>query len=277
MGGGSTQVSFQVDHSEVIAEADTFEFSTCSGKTYRLYAHSYLGFGMDYAQDKLRELWSTSNDPCYPVGYARPGHILINGSGSSQDCEKHVHDNMFITQDGAPGRYSSEVKLRGSFAATENFFYVRQDPLLELPTGVDVMREQAKDVCGQALAPTTAEREAMIAGVADARSPNKCFGLSYQAALLQALHATAPEGVHVEVMGRVGGASIDWALGAALVYQVSRIGTSNGPLDLPVMRWTESVLLVVLTAMTLMLLCRQSRKGSSWGLLFNRISHLRRS
>jgi len=75
---------------------------------------------------------------------------------------------MFITQDGAPGRYSSEVKLRGSFAATENFFYVRQDPLLELPTGVDVMREQAKDVCGQALAPTTAEREAMIAGVADA-------------------------------------------------------------------------------------------------------------
>lgn len=52
------QVSFQIEAQEVpkVAESDTFEFRTALGKTYHLYAHSYLGFGQDYAQDKLIDL-----------------------------------------------------------------------------------------------------------------------------------------------------------------------------------------------------------------------------
>ena len=56
MGGGSTQVTFEVGEGPALEESDSFVFTTAQGRSHRLYAHSYLGYGQDYAQNHLREL-----------------------------------------------------------------------------------------------------------------------------------------------------------------------------------------------------------------------------
>merc|ERR1719305_1045536 len=93
MGGGSTQVTFQVVTDEIsrMADTDTFTFKNMAGQRYTLYAHSYLGYGLDHAQAKLRSLTTGDQDPCYPVGYMRKSvedsSQLVKGSGNAELCQ----------------------------------------------------------------------------------------------------------------------------------------------------------------------------------------------
>ena len=50
LGGGSLQVTMQVDAARKIPEKDRFDFKIPNGRSYHVFAHSYLGFGQDYAQ-----------------------------------------------------------------------------------------------------------------------------------------------------------------------------------------------------------------------------------
>jgi len=223
MGGGSTQVSFQVDVSEKVAESDSFVFTTALGKEYRLYAHSYLGYGQDYAQAKLRELVppAESTDPCYPVGYRRRGPAaivtptLVRGVGDADACGAKIQERLIISSKDAPGRYADELPLRGSFAATENFFYARSGAALGDGDG-SLLLNDAKLVCSQEMNLSEEEISKMESGDADAGRPSTCFALSYQAALLKALKAPSAFGA-VRVMRQINGGDVDWALGVALM------------------------------------------------------------
>jgi len=96
----------------------------------------------------------------------------------------------------------------------------------------------------------------MLSGAADVRKPNKCFGLSYQVTLLETFLSNAPENVEIGVMGQIGGGSIDWALGAALVHKVSQSEICMPQLNVPGMGWNETILLVAAIVLTLACVCR---------------------
>ncbi|CAK9044494.1 Probable apyrase 5 (AtAPY5) (ATP-diphosphatase) (ATP-diphosphohydrolase) (Adenosine diphosphatase) (ADPase) (NTPDase) (Nucleoside triphosphate diphosphohydrolase 5) [Durusdinium trenchii] len=234
MGGGSTQVSFQIEAQEVpkVAESDTFEFRTALGKTYHLYAHSYLGFGQDYAQDKLIDLSDGNQDPCYPKGYSRERHgSKMEGVGSSQQCESNIQRLLF-QESTAPGRYEYELPLRGSLIATENFFYVRQDLKFDKMEGVPPSEEEASQVCGKELASSFEKA---------------CFALSYQLAFLAAVKAT--DLGEVKVMRKINGGDIDWALGAALVHLLQTRSTGPGSASwIRITAWTPMPLWLTLLA-----------------------------
>ncbi|CAJ1428114.1 unnamed protein product [Effrenium voratum] len=232
MGGGSTQVSFELQPGEKdnAADNDYFEFRTAMGQVYSLYAHSYLGFGQDYAQSKLQDCMSDEarSDPCYPRGYSRVNRLgaRLDGQGDAPTCETNIQSLLF-KEDTAPGRYAHELRPRGSMIATENFFYVRKDLNLQAE-GVCPSEAEAREACGKDLAGGTSERG--------------CFALSYQRAFLSALQAL-DQGTQVQVKRKINGGDIDWALGAALAHLLQ---TRSGG-------WSTPLTLTLLAALALMM------------------------
>jgi hypothetical protein len=245
MGGGSTQVSFEVGSIEEVSkleELDSFTFTTLSGAPHQLYAHSYLGYGLDHAQAKLRSMMATeSEDPCYPVGYNRPGQkkddeaTLVTGTGDATACQTKIKEHLFdASQKGAPGQYFGELALRGAMAATENFFYVRSDLKLPLDGNIKEMRKAAVSGCSTAMQPTDADKADMEAGKANPSQPNACFGLSFQAALMDVFKADTIAGLQVQIARKINGGDIDWAMGAALKHFIdSGLAAGAQPDQLP--------------------------------------------
>jgi len=213
LGGGSMQVSFILNDKEGVSVNDTFLFTTSSGMLYRLYAHSYLGYGQDYAQQRLRDtLGNVSEDPCYPRGYWRKsaqGAIVV-GSGGASRCQALIQANL-LSSSNAPGRYRGERPLRGPFLATESFYYEQADLHFPLQpqdsySGV-MMNYSAEAACNK-----------FFAGVSDdPNKPNHCFALSYQASVLSALKAPHAQ---ITAAKRIHGNAVNWPLGAALVFAI---------------------------------------------------------
>jgi len=238
MGGGSTQVTFEVASSTPLEPSDDFSFTTARGRSYRVYAHSYLGFGQDYAQNQLLTQMPQSEleDPCYPSGYVRKGPI--RGTGQAQSCKANLVQRVVGASEEAPGVYKAEIPLRGNFVATENFFYVQNDLSMKLEelarlesSTLDSAGEQA---CSKAINLSADEIAKMESGEASATDPKQCFGLVFQAVLLQSLRAFTSPDVSVQIAHQINGGDVDWALGAALVHYLDgNVGVSPGrePLD----------------------------------------------
>eukprot|EP00405_Crypthecodinium_cohnii_P037255 CAMPEP_0206534990 /NCGR_PEP_ID=MMETSP0325_2-20121206/5871_1 /ASSEMBLY_ACC=CAM_ASM_000347 /TAXON_ID=2866 /ORGANISM="Crypthecodinium cohnii, Strain Seligo" /LENGTH=642 /DNA_ID=CAMNT_0054031893 /DNA_START=62 /DNA_END=1987 /DNA_ORIENTATION=- len=197
MGGGSAQVTFEVtDPSQKLAEQDSYEFVTLLGKEYKVYAHSYLGYGQDYAQEKMKSAFkkalevaqgASPDDPCYPQG-ARwitddaTVAKVVAGMGKAKDCISGIWKSLFLgdSSEDAPGEYKGEPTLKGRFVATENFFYTRNDLKLPMLGKQHEMEDVANAVCMEHYS-------------GDAESvPKHCFALAYQAAFLQALRKRPP-------------------------------------------------------------------------------------
>lgn len=220
MGGGSTQVTFQADPRATLAESDRYVFVTALGEEFVVYAHSYLGYGQDYAQTRMRDLLPTSAlDPCYPPGYQRPGKspFPIKGGGDSDSCRAMIREQL-LQQNGAPGAYIGETPLRGRFVATENFVHVRRDAAFAVPGNSTALAAEAREACTRQFKPSREEVALLETGKADAGHPRACFALSYQAAFLQQLKGFSASGVTVRSSQQIASSDIDWAVGAALVH-----------------------------------------------------------
>lgn len=210
MGGGSTQVAFEVLTSDVFAPEDEFHFFTAQGIRYRVYAHSYLGFGLDYARETMQASLPKDRvfDPCYPVGRLMG---KVEGSGDSEECLAAINSRLLNVSLDGPGRYSRELPLKaGFYAATENFIHVQNDLSMELenkPVNHDMLQKKAEKGCSIKIS---------RAG-SDLKKVNACFGLVYEAAFLQALRASE-RNADTRVVRKIRGADIDWALGAAIVH-----------------------------------------------------------
>lgn len=226
MGGGSSQVSFEVDEKTPLVEQDHFRFKTASGKIHHVYAHSYLGYGQDHAQRHHRERLEGATDPCYPKGYVRKAAStggILEGAGDAKTCIASIKSLLIDGHEDAPGAYSHEQLLSGALVATENFFYVQSNANFDL-TDARVepsdMEHAAEAACSKDLKPTADDMARMSAGSADAAEPKTCFALSYQSLFLKQLRVERPK-AELKIVHQIHGADVDWALGAALIQHLS--------------------------------------------------------
>eukprot|EP00927_Polykrikos_kofoidii_P066705 TRINITY_DN62262_c0_g1_i1.p1 TRINITY_DN62262_c0_g1~~TRINITY_DN62262_c0_g1_i1.p1 ORF type:complete len:497 (+),score=51.77 TRINITY_DN62262_c0_g1_i1:44-1492(+) len=214
MGGGSTQIAYQVDKFGDTPATDRFEFATLDGQQYKLYAHSYLNYGQDYAQSNLQKLLEASEgDPCYPVGYLRTG---VHGTGSAEECVSVIKKKLLSPEKhaDAPGAYVAERALHGHFVGNENFFYVRDELSLPMNGDETSMRAAAVGTCDHTL-------NADVNGVKALENPLKprgCFALSYQLAFLQSLHVFEDPSFEINFAHKINGGEVGWPLGAAVVH-----------------------------------------------------------
>jgi Golgi nucleoside diphosphatase len=99
LGGGSIQVTAQIDAVRNIRPNDKFEFFIPGGRQYHVYAHSYMNYGQDYVQKTLvdsgkygsKRLEGSSpaapqGDPCYPTGYSRSWTVGACASSPGSDA-----------------------------------------------------------------------------------------------------------------------------------------------------------------------------------------------
>jgi hypothetical protein len=167
----------------------------------------------------MRTLTKEVEDPCYPTGYVRPqagGEATVSGTGDAQACTQLIRERLLASsENAAPGRYTAELPLRGTFAATENFFYVRNGLHLPLDGNLESMKKAAATGCSTPMSPSEEKENDMKAGKANPSEPNACFGLCFQVALLEALHAPKES---VQIVRQINGGDVDWALGAALKH-----------------------------------------------------------
>ena len=244
LGGGSLQVTLQVDAARQLPIEDTFNFQIPQGRSYHVYAHSYLGFGQDYAQRAVMKKYgdvanpgatppAPNDDPCYPKGYERRWTVaaceasggsggcadasskIVKGAGESKKCYEMV--SKFLKEGGpkAPGQYFVPP-VRGKFIAIENFWYVRNDLKLPFDASSSARAKAAKTAC---------EDNTASANLDKPKKPKSCFALSYQNALFDTLKARKSDGADIEIIHELNGADVDWALGAAIVHYIKKQNT----------------------------------------------------
>ena len=244
LGGGSLQVTLQVDAARQLPIEDTFNFQIPQGRSYHVYAHSYLGFGQDYAQNAVMKKYgdvakpgaappAPNNDPCYPKGYERrwsaaaceasgssggcadASSKIVKGTGESKKCYEMV--SKFLKEGGpkAPGQYFVPP-VRGQFIAIENFWYVRNDLKLPFDASPDARAKAVEKACEENTASVNLDKP---------KKPKSCFALSYQNALFDALKARKSDGADIEIIHELNGADVDWALGAAIVHYIKKQNT----------------------------------------------------
>ena len=63
LGGGSLQVTLQVDAAGSFLLKIPLIFKFQEGRSYHVYAHSYLGFGQDYAQNAVMKKYGDVAKP----------------------------------------------------------------------------------------------------------------------------------------------------------------------------------------------------------------------
>jgi hypothetical protein len=224
-----------------LTDLDKFTFTPLTGSPYYVYGHSYLGYGMDAAQAKLQKSMSSAEetDPCYPNGYFRKNEEkLVTGIGDATACQRIIAEKLFSgSETEAPGKYAGEKSVHGAFAATENFFYVRNDLKIALDGNIDAMEAAASKGCSDLPKSYLPQEADMKEGKANPSDPKHCFGLSFQAALIRALRIPGRAGVKVDIARKINGGDLDWALGAAVKHFIdsgmagAALGASPSPLS----------------------------------------------
>jgi len=109
LGGGSTQIAFAVDPTklsatEKAAVAGKLHSYNLGGVPYSVYAHSYLGYGLNSARaailDSDRARADAAGHPCLPVGFTKEGKDSVGGvkgrgEATPGECQSWIDD--FIT------------------------------------------------------------------------------------------------------------------------------------------------------------------------------------
>jgi Golgi nucleoside diphosphatase len=155
MGGASSQVSQLVPSQKEADEIPVdYKFTfRLENEVYTLYTHSYLGYGLEQAREKVNQLLLTTlkngtiSDPCLNPGYDRrhvprtsrydgpEGSILVVGSSDASGSCRNIVDNIFPANKECPfgpeKSYSFDCVYQPKFIGQstnilvfENFFYI---------------------------------------------------------------------------------------------------------------------------------------------------------
>ena len=234
MGGASAQVT-QIASKNV---PEGYGFSFVMGtKTYKLYTHSYLGYGLEQAREKLSaELASNRKsveDPCLNDGFTRPeprndvydGHasLPVTGKGDAASCRKAIESALFSLRGSCayqscsfdPNAYQPSDLASGRLLAFENFYYTGQ--MLGVPRPDASPRDFGTAATRPAPCPGARCKRRTSRGTVRAKT-RRTSSASRRRTLdlfLEKGVGVAPAST-VKVMQQVGEHGIDWSLGAAI-------------------------------------------------------------
>ena len=245
MGGASMQITFSPSSAAALlptALTRLAHLSLC-GRSYYLYTHSYLAYGLQAAQklyqSLLMEEIEDSGNPCYPVG------LRFTSRGNFDACyrlmEKVVDRTARCELEPCAFNGVWQPAVASSpFLAIENFFYTFKffaspaqaaDSLLinDVQAGGNLLvatlkakgREYCDDSWEQILRDHAADIEAKRE---DATSLSYyCFAAAYEAAVLEKGFGFG-ERSNIRPARTIERKSIDWELGASLLEILSSRG-----------------------------------------------------
>lgn len=238
MGGASLQVLFPLSgdgsdsHLDGVRQSEKdriFHVRVPNGAAIKVYAHSYLHYGMREAQSFYKQEYI--DDMCHAT--------RVRSSVDYGKCKETVHE-LFISQNRltagpVPGIVERLAALKAStkegkgfdhmtvyavenFLYTTNFFLESQEVLRDIDSKVlERLASSVRNFCklnfeeAKRLHPEEIER----------RIKRACFAGSYIISIIEAIFGTNfPEGVLLKAASKIGGRSVGWPLGA-LVWSLT--------------------------------------------------------
>ena len=211
---------------------NTFEFSgpdgtstevfpmVVGGKKYRLFARSYLGFGMDQARKKYLETLSRGSSingvyesPCHHKGFKEGmtingKKITFVGTASIPCCRSMIQKTFFCNNRHCP--FSDQPSLPGDFFGFSGIFYAARDTGMlcsdcTKPLSAAMFDESSKKFCAKKYAEVSSNPYAK----------NVCFESNYVYELLSKGYGL-PADKTILVGKELEGYSLGWTLGAML-------------------------------------------------------------
>lgn len=249
MGGASLQISFPL--SEGTSAADEEDVSTITlGKTYKVYAHSFLNFGLDKAQD----LPMDDKEACYPQGYSTPA---VTGKGDYDKCYQAM--DSILGKNHCPTTTPPQKDMRCSingkmvpnfdqvkFLAIENFYYTTS--FLQTETHLTSLPQKGQAFCSESW-----QTHQQTYNQEDADSLKRyCFGAAYIMAILDKGLDISPQ--KVEIAHTVDQTDLDWAIGSA-IHDILQLHPPPPPTDTSAKKeWRPNRISKLLTPFGLILL-----------------------
>jgi apyrase len=213
------------------------------GRSYKLYTHSYLNYGLDAVQEMFQHTRSVvdrveeAGNPCYPKAYR---HSAI---GDYDGCVSML--NTAVIDKNTPcafgscsfnGIYQPQLQSEG-FLAIENFFWTTKFFSIHHAEDAELLdrfKRKGRDFCSRDWRNLTQEFKSE--GPTDLS--RYCFASAYMPLLLQRgfglLDDVDGDGkpdneVNIKVVREIHGRPVDWELGAALLeILANRQGTQPG-------------------------------------------------
>lgn len=203
LGGASTQTAFVSRYAPIMK--DTYSF-TLAGKTYRVFAQSFLGLGQDQARLNIASL------SCYPTGYGVPnlGVGQFNYAGCRAAVDNYIaqYKMPYIVPPVEPAM--TYIAYSGYYY-TANFFNVKTPA--ELANTVQQICVKSWDELQQQFPKVPAKYLA-----------NYCFNGIYAHELLTAGYRFPENTQQIEFDNQIASRDIDWSIGVAVADSTKPLG-----------------------------------------------------
>ena len=216
LGGASHQNAFEYSGK---GNTDVFSMSV-GGKHYRLFARSYLGFGMDQARAQYFDILSLGvpingvfESPCHHKGFLE--EIAINGqtlyfegTASVPACRAIIQNTFFCKSSKCP--FHDQPSLTGDFFGFSGIFYCARDTGMlcsdcTKPLSAAMFDVSSKNFCAKKYEEVSSNPYAK----------NVCFESNYVYELLAHGYGL-PADKKILVGKNLEGFSLGWTLGAML-------------------------------------------------------------
>ena len=261
LGGGSTQIVFEPTFKssptggmpQVLAEGDHKYSLSFGGRSFSLYQHSHLGYGLMSAREAMHKAFVTASlgpspsppfpetftNPCIAPGTSRTVIIKLGDtqtitanmtgptSPSPAQCrglaEKILQKDASCTLSPCSFNGIHQPSLSKTFAREDiyifSYFYDRVAPL-GMPESFTIaeLRDLTAKVCGGEQ--HWSEFEGVEGALEELRDrPEYCLDLNFMLALLHTGYEMGL-GREVKTAKKIGGRELGWCLGARLVLSI---------------------------------------------------------
>ena len=226
LGGASFQIALQVADGELVNDATTV---TIGPKKIRVFAHSYLGYGVDVSSKTITKSIAAvkmSNDitsPCYPKGYTTTvGKIKVTGTGNFDQCadltEKILIEGPDFETVNVPGlAKTKEIVGMANLYFVNSFYGLPEDSTFE------DLRQKGTELCGS----EWSDLEKKYEGKSSLPYvPSYCYCAAYQYTLLTKGFKFSDSTTKLTKADTIDQVDLSWTIGAMLAH-VADIEISN--------------------------------------------------
>jgi len=249
MGGESVQLTFEPKAK--LSDSMTKELTPVSigGRTYNLYAHSWMGYGVEAAQAKFdNKVADERTSPCYLSGDTRKStgsdsKVTFEGEGNYAACYLLLKDDLKIAKGNCKASEGLHCVLdgvqipkdTGSMVFIENFWYTAnvagfEKNQMKGKTYYDRMHEFGTSYCKVPHPKASAFLSDLTDYKANKEEIHKqCFCSAYVEAMIkEGMGFSALD--DYEVVRTIRDADLDWALGYAIVQEATGVarGQNSG-------------------------------------------------
>ncbi|KAI9111514.1 hypothetical protein K1719_017204 [Acacia pycnantha] len=255
LGGASAQVTFVSTES---FPSGFLRAVRLGNTTYNLYSNSFLHFGLNAAQESLREALTSGDfnmatqslqkglriDPCTLKGYSHSDESWKHSPSSMKE------ENQYLSTLESRGNFSEcrsaalmllqkgkdkcsyqhcdigstfVPRLQGHFLATENFFYTSKFFELGPRAFLSELMTAGQEFCEADWSKIKKKYQSLE----EEDLLRYCFSSAYSVALLHDSLGVALDDERIKVANQVGSIPLDWALGAFILQSTADSDVQN--------------------------------------------------